>query len=342
MNSFYRLLATLGVLAPYIFSFIVGVTITYVVINTFLFAPVNDSDTSPRSFIVGRGWSVKKTFQELENQKYVKHWRGLELLNAMRGRDLKIKVGEYKFSPAMSPADFLNVFEKGDVVYHDVTIPEGTRLTDIAKMLASTTLVTEDEASVALSNPSLRSKLEVPDSFEGYLFPDTYRFTVPETADDMITRMVENFRSKVTQEMLDRAAELDMSLHKIVTLASVIEKESARADERPIISAVFHNRLRIGMPLQSDPTVIYGLIAFDGNLTREHLNTPHLWNTYLNVNLPPTPICSPGLDSIKAALYPADVDFLYFVATGEDGKHIFSSTFKEHREYVKKYQQGGN
>jgi UPF0755 protein len=149
--------------------------------------------------------------------------------------------------------------------------------------------------------------------------------------------MVQRFRETISDRWRARADELGLTLHEIVTLASIIEKETGVPEERPLIASVFHNRLRKGMRLETDPTVIYGIEDFDGNLTRKHLRTPTPYNTYLIKGLPPGPIASPGRASLEAALYPADTDYLFFVAR-KDRTHQFSSTLEEHQKAVRKYQ----
>jgi UPF0755 protein len=151
-------------------------------------------------------------------------------------------------------------------------------------------------------------------------------------------RMAERFYATINSAMYRQAAALDLSMHQVITLASIIEKETGAPAERPLVAAVFYNRLRKGMPLQSDPTVIYGITHFDGNLTRQHLLTPTPYNTYLFHGLPPGPIASPGLESLLAALYPAERDYLYFVAKG-DGTHVFSSDLNTHNRAVQRFQR---
>ena len=175
------------------------------------------------------------------------------------------------------------------------------------------------------------------ETFEGYLFPDTYYFPRDATPEKIISTMVKRFWSVFRPEWKNQAKSLEFSIHQLVTLASMIEKETGEAFERPIISSVFHNRLKRGMRLESDPTVIYGIQDFDGNLTRKHLAEPTPYNTYTIKGLPPGPIASTGIKSLEAALYPADTQFLYFVSK-KDNTHQFSANFKDHNRAVRKYQ----
>ena len=185
-------------------------------------------------------------------------------------------------------------------------------------------------------------KLSIPSlTPEGFIFPETYSFSRPVTAHEIVERIVEEGRKRLDERLKgwkERGQQLGFNPYQVLVLASIIEKETGKPEERGVISSVFHNRLRIAMPLQSDPTVIYGIQNFDGNLTKEHLKTPGPYNTYLNTGLPPTPICNPGLDAIKAAVYPEDTDYLYFVGKG-DGSHQFSATYKEHQRAVDNFQR---
>jgi UPF0755 protein len=181
--------------------------------------------------------------------------------------------------------------------------------------------------------------LSVPaDGLEGYLFPDTYHFSPLDSAPKILGMFVARFHQVFTPELEGEARQAGFTVHQIVTLASVIEKETGRRDEQALVSAVFRNRLRHGMPLQADPTVIYGIEKFDGNLTRKDLETPTPYNTYTAPGLPAGPIGNPGRSALLAALRPADVPYLYFVAR-DDGSHEFSSSLAEHNRAVNRYQR---
>jgi len=282
--------------------------------------------------------------KKLEEQKLVNNWWSIYLLGRYKkdektGEDFTVYPGEYMISAALTPKELLRVFIDRKVVYHDITVPEGFNLSEIAQLMIATSLITGEEVDEAIHDKGLIARFGIPaNSMEGYLFPDTYRFTRPDDAYIMIERMYEELNKRLTEDLKVRARELNFSMHQILTLASVIEKETGAAEERELISSVFHNRLRIAMPLQSDPTVIYGIPSFNGNLTKEHLGTSGPYNTYLNTGLPPTPICSPGIEAIRAALNPADTDYLYFVARG-DGTHQFSNSYRQHVRAVNKFQR---
>lgn len=250
----------------------------------------------------------------------------------------QIKAGEYEFSRAMSAGDLLQKLVRGEVKAYSIVVPEGFTVRQIAARLAANGLVDEKEFLRLARDRDTLATLKIPAAgAEGFLFPDTYKFDRTMDARTILKTMSDRFLAKVTSGVLEQARAQGLGIREWVTLASIIEKETGRKDEMPLVSAVFRNRLRIGMPLQSDPTVIYGIENFDGNLTRKHLERQNPYNTYLNRGLPPGPICNPGTDALTAALNPAPVDYLYFVSRN-DGSHQFSATLAEHSRAVRKYQ----
>jgi UPF0755 protein len=224
---------------------------------------------------------------------------------------------------------------------HEVTVPEGLRLDEIAARLADAG-ITDDVAFLQLANdPVVAKRLGLPaDSIEGYAFPETYRFRRHTPPEEVIEAMVAELNARLSPEDRAAIASSGFSLHQVVTLASIVEKETGQKQERPIIAGVYRNRLKIGMRLQSDPTVIYGLYrtsGFDGDLRTRHLREDNPWNTYTRAGLPPGPIASPSIEAIRAVLAPADVPYLYFVSRN-DGSHVFSTTLTEHNQAVKRFQ----
>lgn len=289
-------------------------------------------------FTVSPGQGLADISRNLAAGGYIEHPVRFRILARILGWDKKIKAGEYVPPPESSPLAILDQLVTGKVKQHRVTIPEGYALDQIADLLDGRGLVARDAFATAAHDSRLLAYHRLAaDSFEGYLFPDTYYFTKPVRAEKVIETMLERFRQVFTPAMQKRARALDMTVHQVVTLASMIEKETGAPFERPLISSVFHNRLKKKMRLASDPTVIYGLDAFDGNLTKEHLKTWTPYNTYRIRGLPPGPIANPGLASLTAALYPADTGYLYFVAK-KDRTHYFSKNLKEHNRAVRKYQ----
>jgi UPF0755 protein len=254
----------------------------------------------------------------------------------------QVEAGEYELSTTMPPAIILRKLVTGDVVKYRITIPEGYTVRQIALYLQDEGIIEDHEQFLKLAfSAEFSAGLGIEGkSVEGYLFPDTYLLPKGVSAGEIIKTMVGKFKRVYEPDFARRAAELGMTERGVVILASIIEKETGLAEERPLISAVFHNRLKRGIPLCSDPTVIYGVPAFDGNLRKRDLERMTPYNTYLRRGLPPGPIANPGRSSILAALYPAAVEYLYFVSRN-DGSHYFSTTLREHNEAVWQYQQGG-
>lgn len=258
----------------------------------------------------------------------------------LRGFDKRVKAGEYDLSAVMTPRQILTTLVEGKVRLHRLTIPEGYNLMQIAQAAAEAGMASEAAFFAAATDSARARQMGLPaDNFEGYLFPDTYLFPRGESPEKMVEAMVQGFNAVFGETWRRRADELGLTVHQVVTLASIVEKETGAAFERPRIASVFHNRLARGMRLESDPTVIYGIASFDGNLTRKHLKTMTPYNTYRIRGLPPGPIASPGRASLEAVLFPEKTDYLYFVSK-KDGTHYFSRTFREHKKAVRKYQLG--
>ncbi len=258
----------------------------------------------------------------------------------IRGYDKQVKAGEYRLSSAMSPEDILQLMIAGKVTLHRLTIPEGKSIRQIAELAYPDDPKMKTAFIKAATDPSLvrRSGINA-DTFEGYLFPDTYYFPKQTPPAKIISVLFRRFQAVFREEWKTRALELGFTIHEVVTLASIIEKETGAPEERPVISSVFHNRLKRRMRLESDPTVIYGIKDYQGNITRRHLRQPTPYNTYLIKALPPGPIANPGMGAIHAALYPADTKYLYFVSK-KKGVHHFSTNLKAHNRAVRKYQLG--
>ena len=294
-----------------------------------------------KSIIVRPGQGAAEVARDLHASDLIDQPRKFSLLARLKGLDKRLKAGEYHLAATMPPADILDTLSRGDVALYRLTVPEGFNARQIAKAVTAAGWGPESAFNRAVSDRSLLQFYDIPgDSFEGYLFPDTYLFPKIATPKVIIDAMVKHFRSMIKPQWENRAQELGLTLHQAVTLASIIEKEAGVASEMPVIASVFHNRLRLGMRLQSDPTVIYAIEDFDGNITRKHLKTETPYNTYRIKGLPPGPIASPGERALEAALYPAETDYLYFVSK-KDGTHYFSSNINEHNQAVQKYQRGG-
>ncbi|MBI4446276.1 MAG: endolytic transglycosylase MltG [Acidobacteria bacterium] len=252
------------------------------------------------------------------------------------------KAGEYRFTEALSTAAVAVKLVRGDIFYHRVTIPEGLTGVEITLLLARAGLGSEQKFREAFRNPALIAQLDPKaKNLEGYLYPDTYFFTRASKEQEIINTLVESFRKVWSEERQKLARQRNTTVREVVTLASLIEKETGLAEERSLVSAVFQNRLRQNVKLACDPTVIYAVSlikTFDGVINQSDLRIDSPYNTYLYPGLPPGPIANPGVASIDAALKPADVDYLYFVSRN-DGSHIFSSSYQDHSRAVRQYQR---
>ncbi|TNE46211.1 MAG: endolytic transglycosylase MltG [Deltaproteobacteria bacterium] len=255
---------------------------------------------------------------------------------------IRLRAGTYKISTSLTPQQILAVLRKGPKRESiRVTIPEGFNIFKIAARLEKKGICREVDFLRLALNADYSQKVlgwEAP-RLEGYLYPDTYRFYKNTPPAQVISKMVKRFKSVFTPTFKRRAAALNWTVHQAVTMASIVEKETGQARERPKISSVFHNRLRRKWKLETDPTVIYGLLPnFNGNITQKDLHNPHPYNTYKHRGLPPGPIASPGQAALRAALYPLKTRYMFFVSKN-DGTHIFSRTGREHRKWVEVYQK---
>jgi len=311
------------------------------VLYWFFYVPPSNMVTAKMIFIK-KGTHLKKVSEILEQEKIIKNRHFFILLTTALGKKTKIRAGEYEFHTRMLPLDVLDALVKGQAKCHLVTIPEGYTLSQVAQLLEDLDLTEKKGFLQKATSPDLINSLGLSQlagpTLEGYLFPDTYHLFREMDPEEVIQIMVQRFKKVFGPELADRGSELGISEREAVILASMIEKETPLPEEKPLISAVFHNRLKMKIPLQSDPTVIYGIKNFNGNLTKGHLMRPTPYNTYLMAGLPPTPICNPGKDSLLAAVHPASVPYLYFVSKN-DGSHYFSSNIQEHNRAVWKFQK---
>lgn len=256
----------------------------------------------------------------------------------------RIQAGEYELSPSMSVNDVLNILIKGLVKRYALVVPEGFNVFDIAMRLNEMGLCSFSAFLRICHDSEFLKRVNVnADSLEGYLFPDTYWFVKKTSVEKIAETMTKRFWQVWNENgYAERAKAMNMQVRDVLTLASIIEKETGIREERPLVSAVLRNRLRKGMPLQADPTVIYGLLSENeparNTITAADLRTSTPYNTYVIKGLPKGPICNPGKASIEAALFPADVPYLYFVAQA-DGSHHFSSDLKEHNIAVSRYRR---
>lgn len=284
------------------------------------------------------GSALPQIARQLEQAGVVGDARRFARLADWREAAQKIKAGEYEFTRAATPGEVLDRLVAGDVIKIRITVPEGFTLREIAARVEAAGIGTAGQFQQLASDPERMRKLGIPAAtLEGYLFPETYTVTTTTSPEEVIRAMVAQFDRQLTPQLLAEAKARGLDRHALVTLASIVQKEAGNIDEMPLIAAVFHNRLRKGMLLQADPTVIYGVADFDGNLTRRHLETATPYNTYLIKGLPPGPIANPGKESIRAALFPAPSDYLFFVSRN-NGTHQFSTNLAEHNRAVQHYQ----
>jgi UPF0755 protein len=289
---------------------------------------------------IAAGTGLRQIASQLEQARLIRHrWMFLLYVLVLQP-GAPLQAGEYALRATMSPVQIVHILRHGKVVHHVFTVPEGATLRDIAALVAVKGLGNRQVFLDLAHNSAFIASLGLDLlSLEGYLFPDTYHVPRSMREADLLHLMVRTLRQHYPEEIAARAQHLGLNQHEVLTLASLIEKEAQVDEERPLIAAVYHNRLRQGMRLQCDPTVIYALgERFDGNLRKADLDLDSPYNTYRYAGLPPGPIANPGRRSIEAAVAPAAVDYLYFVATGQHGRHHFSRTLLEHNQAVQKHQ----
>jgi UPF0755 protein len=285
-----------------------------------------------------KGYSFSQITDSLYGSGLIKNRLFFYILAISTNKAGHIKAGEYELTTLMSPWDILDKLVKGEIKYYEIRIPEDSTLREVAARLASCKLVDKDNFLNTASDQTFLASMGITGpTAEGFLFPDTYKFNHSMNAKDMLKKMVDRFWEMVTPEMIEQAEKMKMSALQFVTLASIIGREAGTIEEKRLVSAVFHNRLEKKMRLQSDPTAVYDMENFQGSVTKSHLKRKSPYNTYLVDGLPPGPIGNPGLDSLKAAINPASVPYLYFVSNN-NGTHQFSSSFLEHNKAVLKYQ----
>ena len=260
----------------------------------------------------------------------------------LRGSGRRLQAGEYRFDRPMTVAEVVDKIARGDVYVRALTFREGLTIREMAAVFESAGYGSAADFVAASRNAALVRDFD-PEAkdLEGYLFPDTYTLPRRTTAAQLVERMVSRFQKVLTSELRSRAAERGFTVRQVVTLASLVEKETAKAEERPVVAGVYANRLEMGMGLQCDPTVIYALMLagrYDGNIRKGDLQIDSPYNTYRYAGLPPGPIAAPGEAALQAAADPADVPYIYFVSRN-DGSHVFSATLEEHNRNVYNFQK---
>ena len=317
-------------------------------ILSFIWWNFSPTRLEPIRYEVKEGYTLARIAQDLYKDNVIGFPKTFKLIGKFIGYEALLKKGLYVFPPGVTAPEVLNMLVKGSPPIVRVTFPEGLNIYQISEQLAIYFPNISANAWIyAMRNTELLEDLGVelgvnPPSLEGFLFPQTYHFNVNSSKYDVLKMMVYEFKKHFTQEIIEKGRSHNLSPYEVVVLASIIEEESLRTSEQPHIASVFLNRLVKKMRLQADPTVIYGAWeSYNGRITRAHLRRKTPYNTYVIYGLPIGPISNPGESALKAAVNPAETDFLYFVAKG-NGKHHFSNNLKEHNWAVRKYILGNS
>lgn len=308
------------------------------------YLPYQSDTPGSKSLFIRNGDGLNVIAAKLKRQDLIRSKHYFKWFSVLMGKRRSYKRGEYVIPENVSVMDLVRILSEGKTILIPVTFPEGQRMSEMFSLLKSKGYQNEGKYDQLSRSISFINSLKRPIdavTLEGLLFPDTYKFSKDSSEKMILTTMVNTFFKKLPDNYNEMAANVGLSFYEAVILASIIEKETGVASERNLISSVFHNRIKQRMRLQTDPTVIYGIKNFDGNLTRKQLRTDTPYNTYINFGLPPTPIANPGMAALMAAVNPAKTNYIFFVAKG-DGTHEFSIDYKSHKIAVTKYQKRRN
>jgi UPF0755 protein len=333
----------LGLRLPVLALFFLGFPLLWLLwLGVYAISPGPPSAREQIEVLIPARASLAAIEKILAANKVIRDDPRFSMLAVLTGAAAKLRAGEYAFAPGKTPLDVIGLLKKGRVLYRPVTLSEGTELIKVAEILAADGWVEFQPFLDLAHDPGMLASLGIhAESLEGYLFPDTYYLSRGQQDAAAIIRMMVDKHFQVYNDIAKRADKNrpGRTHHEIVTLASIVEKETGNPEERALVAAVFFNRLAQGMRLQADPTVRYGLENKAGPLTREDLKNPTPFNTYIITGLPPGPIANPGRAALEAVLFPAATDFLYFVSKDE-ASHYFSRTLKEHNRAVSRYREG--
>ena len=281
--------------------------------------------------------------QELQKKRLIRNAKIFRYYVRFKGEAAKIKTGEYALNQSMSPDEIVSILVSGKSKARSLTVAEGLNIYDIAALFERAGIASAEEVYELVRDKNFIQETlgEEVSSLEGYLYPETYKYTKYEDARSILTQMVKRFLSVWNSDIAPQAQKLGWTRHQVVTFASIVEKETGASFERPLVSSVFHNRLVKKMRLQTDPTVLYGMALqqkkMPTNISRNDLLTPTPYNSYTNFGLPPGPIANPGREALLATLNPQKTNYLYFVSQN-NGTHVFSETLQQHNKAVQAYQ----
>ncbi|MBI5847547.1 MAG: endolytic transglycosylase MltG [Nitrospirae bacterium] len=302
-----------------------------------LFLPVQTGNKN-LEIQIPKGSTFRQAVEILRSQNLIRDKRIILVAGRLTGVDKRIRAGFYSLWTGMNPLEILKFLRKGKIIENEVKILEGDSLLEISSAFAKTGIISSEAFMELAQDRDLLATYDIKaPSIEGYIYPDTYFIPKGMGAEEALDIMISKMREKLTDKVKARTQELGMTENQILTLASIIEKEAVVDSERQLISAVYHNRLRKKMLLQADPTAIYGVKSSKERITLTDLKRQTAYNTYVNKGLPPGPIASASIKSIMAALYPAAVPYIYFVAQ-DDRSHRFTETAAQHAEAVKRYR----
>ena len=331
-----------GLRLPVLLVFFLGFPLLWLLwLGFYAISPGPPSTAKQIEVVIPSRASLSEIKTILAENKVIKDDPRFSMLALLTGAAARLQAGEFAFEPGRKPLEVIEQIKKGKVLYHALTIPEGTEMVKIAGMLAADGWIDLQHFLDLTHDPEMLENLGInADSMEGYLFPDTFYLSRGQQDEAGLIRMMVQRHFQVYNDIVkDAANDLpSLSHHEIITLASIVEKETGNPEERQLVASVFLNRLQRGMRLQADPTVRYGLKDNEGPLTQEELKTPTPYNTYIISGLPPGPITNPGKAAIEAVVSPAHTDYLFFVAKDETGHH-FSRSLEEHNRAISKYRR---
>jgi UPF0755 protein len=336
-----RRVKTIGQIGSVATKLAIGILVICVALTIVVGAMLYQGSTQGKvtDVVIPRGSSVAKVVEILNANHIIENPTFFKIVLRVTGGAGKVRAGEFRFREQMRAIDAMMVLYNDEPIVYHVTIPEGWTVKQIGDLLAAQKLVDPNRFLELTLNRAAAQKFNLPSpTLEGFLFPDTYDFSKIDGEERVVERMVGRFLQVWEKELKLEAEEKKMSMLDLVTFASIVEKETGNPSERNLVASVFHNRLKKKMRLQSDPTTIYGILNFNGNLTKADLLRFSPYNTYVIPALPPGPIASPGLASLQATLRPAKSNYLFFVAN-KKGSHVFSETYSQHARYVNAYQK---